>query len=297
MASQLSSNQKNTLLVTNLLRKLSSVKNNRTKSGFVSILPNEDYNNIWSENNWTNYGKQFTSNKQFPLPGKTGITFDLNDLNKTNLPKNISKNIDKYCKNLEFLLYSPLNQEKQALKFKEAIEGLKMDNSTESDSENYKKFNPLFELKAYSCPKSLMEDFQSYFRIQSLGDCPMTVITFSFKTENDMATWNNQVDDERELVTKKFVNTAQEVCETFQNEGYWADFIDPSSGSLHRSPYTHATFYETDERYRHLGFEIIDNGCCKVISHHKWGTQTYVGCMLTNADLNDKLIQKVINKN
>lgn len=28
----------------------------------------------------------------------------------------------------------------------------------------------------------------------------------------------------------KFVTAAQEICESFKDDGYWADFIDPSSG-------------------------------------------------------------------
>lgn len=45
-----------------------------------------------------------------------------------------------------------------------------------------------------------------------------------------MATWNEQVDNEREILLNKFVDTAQELCSVFEKEGCWADFIDPSSG-------------------------------------------------------------------
>ena len=118
------------------------------------------------------------------------------------------------------------------------------------------------------------------------------------------------------MLWTKFVETAQEVCKNFEEEGFWADFIDPTSGRLvtlnkififiigncfnliqkFNSPYTHAVFYETDERYQKLGFEIVDYGCCKVISHHEWGTKAYVGCILTNASLNGKCVKETIKK-
>ncbi len=46
-------------------------------------------------------------------------------------------------------------------------------------------------------------DFQTYFRLNALNESAITLITISFKTENDMATWNSQVDAEREILTQK----------------------------------------------------------------------------------------------
>ena len=60
-------------------------------------------------------------------------------------------------------------------------------------------------------------------------------------------------------------------------------------------PFTHATLFETDERYRELGFEIIDYGCCKVISHHKWGTKSYIGCIITNAPSESSFMKNILS--
>lgn len=212
---------------------------------------------------------------------------NFNDLNLE------SSNGNLVCENLDYLLNQPLNQQSQVLKLNEATAGLVL---SEKMEKNAHKSEPIFELKAHDCPKSLLKDFQSYFRMNSIKDTPMTVVTISFKTENDMALWNNQVDAERELLTEKFVETAQDFCHLIEQEGFWADYVDPFSGSLHKSEYTYATFYETDERYRKLGFEIVDHGCCKVISHHTWGTKTYVGCILTNASVTDKILKKILEK-
>ena len=46
-------------------------------------------------------------------------------------------------------------------------------------------------------------DFQTNFRLNALNESAITLITISFKTENDMATWNSQVDAEREILTQK----------------------------------------------------------------------------------------------
>ncbi len=59
--------------------------------------------------------------------------------------------------------------------------------------------------------------------------------------------------------------------------------------------YTNSTMFETDERYRQFGFEIDDLGCCKVISHHLWGTHAYVGCLFTNAPITHPVIKDLLN--
>ena len=59
--------------------------------------------------------------------------------------------------------------------------------------------------------------------------------------------------------------------------------------------YTNATLFETDERYRHLGFEINDLGCCKVICHHLWGTHAYVGCLFTNAPIDHRAMSQLVH--
>ncbi|KAA8578118.1 hypothetical protein FQN60_000105 [Etheostoma spectabile] len=111
----------------------------------------------------------------------------------------------------------------------------------------------------------------------------MTVVTVTQKSHNDMTAWSSEVEQEREHMLDKFVDGAKEICCALQREGFWADFIEPSSGLAFFGSYTNNTLFETDERYRHLGFQIEDLGCCRVIRHSVWGTHVFVGTIFTNA--------------
>uniref|UniRef100_A0A8C5L1Q6 Uncharacterized protein n=1 Tax=Jaculus jaculus TaxID=51337 RepID=A0A8C5L1Q6_JACJA len=95
---------------------------------------------------------------------------------------------------------------------------------------------------------------------------------------------------EREMLLEKFVHGAKEICYALQAEGYWADFIDPSSGVAFFGPYTNNTLFEPDER-----LYIDDLGCCKVIRHSLWGTHVFVGSIFTNAAPDGHIMKKLRN--
>ncbi len=42
------------------------------------------------------------------------------------------------------------------------------------------------------------------------------------------------------------------------SEGFWADFIDPSSGTPFYGKHSATTMFETDEKYRLLGYRVED---------------------------------------
>jgi len=58
--------------------------------------------------------------------------------------------------------------------------------------------------------------------------------------------------------------------------------------------HTNTTLFETDHRYKSLGFDVDDLGCCKVIRHNLWGTHAYVGSLFTNAPMNVDVIQLLV---
>lgn len=141
--------------------------------------------------------------------------------------------------------------------------------------------NSRVECSIQSCPELLKQDVRSMF--PEAPDCDMTVVTVTQKTENDMTAWSVAVEQERDQMLASFVEGAKQMCLTLQQRGFWADFIEPASGLAFFGSYTNNTLFETDERFRHLGFEIEDLGCCRVIRHSRWGTHVFVGTIFTSA--------------
>lgn len=104
------------------------------------------------------------------------------------------------------------------------------------------------------------------------------------------------------------------------SEGYWADFIDPSSGRAVRigererctvfytvpliilsvtlpqfyGPYSPHTLFETNDKFRYLGFDILDLGCCRSIAHGTWGSYVFVGTIFTSAPVNAPPLELIL---
>ncbi|VDN57976.1 unnamed protein product [Dracunculus medinensis] len=81
-----------------------------------------------------------------------------------------------------------------------------------------------------------------------------------------------------------------------QAAGFWADFIDPSSGRPYLGQYTNATLMETDERYNDLGFIVKDLGCCKVLEHISWGSKVFVGTIFTDAAMHTQIVKNIVSE-
>ena len=78
-----------------------------------------------------------------------------------------------------------------------------------------------------------------------------------------------------------------------KDDNYWADFIDPCSGKPYYGSHTPTTMFETDEKYRLLGFRIEDLGCCKVLSHREYGRNVFVGTIFSDVGTKNGVVQDI----
>lgn len=164
---------------------------------------------------------------------------------------------------------------------------------TEPVEDRVMKAQEILECTAHSCPELLVRDFRTLFpRVKITGR--LTVITICQKTTNDMSKWSQPMETERDQLAIHFVTLANSIVNTLSADGFWADYIDPMTG---KSPISGSTdtLYETDVRYKHFGFEIEDKGCCKILSHHDWGTRAFVGSIFTTAPFDSVELMRIVD--
>ncbi|KAL1267933.1 hypothetical protein QQF64_033296 [Cirrhinus molitorella] len=249
-----------------------------------STTPEAAQRTVWPDETMGPFGPQ---DKRFQLPGNVGFDCQLEGSaeQKTTQIHSVMPDVFTALSSSErhnFILAQFINELHESDK-----------TSTEQSVDKAENFfdHSSVECAIQSCPELLKKDFESMFpEAPSTG---MMVVTVTQKTQNDMTAWTEQVDLEREEMLAKFIVGAKEICQALRTEGFWADFIDPSSGLAFFGSYTNNTLFETDERYRHLGFQIEDLGCCKVIRHVMWGTHVFVGTLFTTAPPNSQIMKKL----
>jgi len=199
------------------------------------------------------------------------------------------------------VLTAPTNKETQVHALYNANDYIKYTPGTESQVcvDMLDRFPQIYgmeriNLRVHETPLLLRKEMRALFPQQNLEAGNLTTITLSQKTENDMSKWSEEIESEREKKVEAFVQAAKEICGRLKEEGHWADFIDPCSGTPHYSEHTNTSMFETDEKFRLLGFRIEDLGCCKVIIHPEYGRNVHVGCIVTNAGQQNPVLAEIL---
>jgi len=234
-----------------------------------------------------------TKDKNFALPGDIGSLPD-GRLGSLQVSPPSSSRPD--------ILSSPTLKESQVHTLYNANDFIKYTTGSEkdifSDPKLLRDFPELpsiemMDLEAHEAPALVRRELGLLFPEEDLSSGTLSVLTLSFYTENDMSQWSEEMEEEREKLMEHSVVICKELCGRLKDDGYWADFIDPSSGTPHYSAHSNSTLFETSETYRALGFQIEDLGCCKVISHIKFGHHVFVTTVVTNCSVETDVMENL----
>ncbi|GMR57787.1 hypothetical protein PMAYCL1PPCAC_27982, partial [Pristionchus mayeri] len=152
------------------------------------------------------------------------------------------------------------------------------------------------EMVAQPCPKLMQRDLDRLFPGMNIAPANVTVLNLAQETVFDQKAWSHEMETERDTLTASFISAASSICSTLQKCGYWADFVDPSSGRPYLGKFVNTSLFETDDAYRKMGFRIEDLGCCKVLQHAAWGSRAFVGTIFTDAPVESQIVKDMITK-
>ena len=124
-----------------------------------------------------------------------------------------------------------------------------------------------------------------------------TIMSLSFKTDNKMNGWNEKVQLERIEKMDEFVAIAQQISFLLIEDGYFCDFIDPTTGRpwfSNKENSENLQVLETNDNFDGLGnIEIQDMGCCRVLSHKEFGLNCFVGTIVSNCPEDYDILKKL----
>lgn len=231
------------------------------------------------------------NDSQYPFPGDVAFNKKVNPVSLRNFPaanENIEEILAQTENSLMHLLSSSNIEADPNHLAKVQEEAFNEAQANAADVE--------IELSALPCPRLLKREMKYLFPQMDTTKMDVSVMNLTQKTEHDMKAWSESMEEERDKLTASFVMSANAICTTLRRCGYWADFIDPSSGRPFLEAYTNHTLFETHDAYKQMGFRIEDLGCCKVLQHACWGSHAFVGTIFTNAPVESTIVQDMLKK-
>eukprot|EP00930_Biecheleria_cincta_P080757 TRINITY_DN6919_c0_g1_i1.p1 TRINITY_DN6919_c0_g1~~TRINITY_DN6919_c0_g1_i1.p1 ORF type:complete len:179 (-),score=32.22 TRINITY_DN6919_c0_g1_i1:108-644(-) len=126
------------------------------------------------------------------------------------------------------------------------------------------------EVRVHPVTRRLARNFDGLFPGHNLLNDPHVVVTLALQTQHRQSAMSTEMLTERQDFFKRLVERMQAFKSYLDGKGKWCDFIDPSTGApFHTDSAT--TLMECDERYRSIGFEILELGCCRALCNERFG--------------------------
>ncbi|XP_018059256.1 PREDICTED: methylmalonic aciduria and homocystinuria type D homolog, mitochondrial-like isoform X2 [Atta colombica] len=175
----------------------------------------------------------------------------------------------------------------------EFIEPLNNKNRHQKDVENWENIRPTLDCVAQECPILLRKSIEELFPgCLDVTMSHLTIITISQKANLKSMRWRKETETEK--LAKYFVLAASDLCIKLKMVGYWADFINPFSGQPYLSPRKGANLYETDERFRCVGFKVQQKNNCRIIVSDS-SLQNFIGSLYTTAPASTEFLKQITN--
>lgn len=126
------------------------------------------------------------------------------------------------------------------------------------------------EVRAKPINRRLARNFEGLFPSRDLLKEPHVIVTLALQTHHRQSAMSTEMIDERQGAFQKLMGRMQDFKVHFDDAGRWCDFIDPATGAPFFTD-SSTTLSECDERYRALGFEILELGCCRCLCCERFG--------------------------
>ncbi|CAE8632254.1 unnamed protein product [Polarella glacialis] len=142
--------------------------------------------------------------------------------------------------------------------------------------------SPKCEVRTNPVTKRLARNFDGLFPGRDLVQEPHLIVTVALQTQHRQSAMSDEMLTERQECFKVLMERMTRVKAHFDGKDQWCDFIDPATGApFHTDSAT--TLVECDERYRSLGFEILELGCCRSLCNERFGqclvmTSAFMSC-------------------
>lgn len=262
------------------VRRTRSFSTANSDEPYISVSPTDSGpRTVWPDENMGPFGPQ---DQRFQLPGNVGFACHLegmDDQKKTPVHKTVPD-----------VLTAPSSIERHQFilaQFVTEFQGhLGTIEARVHKAEQY--FNQTdTDCSISSCPELLRKELELMF-----PSAPTTSITVVTVTQSN-SRCEEAVELNREQQLLKFVSGAKEMCFALWTAGYWADFIDPTTGEAFFASPSSQTKLHTEEELRDLGFHIEVSGSCTVIRHILRGTPLFVGTVFTNAPTHSAAVARL----
>mmetsp|Transcript_12565 Transcript_12565/g.45835 ORF Transcript_12565/g.45835 Transcript_12565/m.45835 type:complete len:173 (+) Transcript_12565:162-680(+) len=151
----------------------------------------------------------------------------------------------------------------------------------------------VLEYSVHSVPKVYKSTFVDMFPKVDVEK--MLVVPTCQHSKLDIVQVGEAVEDEKNRLLENFFRFAEKVAEKLKAREQWVDYCDPCSGlrMIHKD--NSIVYNEVDGLATLLKYSTMSTGCCKIVSHPRWGTSVYPSTLFTLApsDVLEEAIQEV----